>query len=278
MSTKVHILNTGQSDCLLIESEGHLLMIDGGEDSDYPKNKPWLNYKGYEHKVISYLIDNFSDEEGKVVIDMIVATHSHSDHIGVIDSVILDSRVKVKSLYTKPYCSDSINLFEKKAWDNKEVYSQMISAALSKKVKILSPEMKPFYLFGSCEISFYNRQVVPTVIGVGRGENTNSIVIRAVDKDSKNSALFMGDLNDRYFYERSIFKLLSWFGTIKVLKVGHHGHFGSTPRKFIKSLSPEISIVCGSKRFSSSIIDKRLRKYSNVVYYTSDFGDIVIDL
>lgn len=40
MNNFIHFLNTGSSDCIIVESNGHFAMIDAGEDSDYPANKP----------------------------------------------------------------------------------------------------------------------------------------------------------------------------------------------------------------------------------------------
>ena len=40
MSNAIHFLNTGSSDCIIIESNGHFAMVDAGEDTEYPANKP----------------------------------------------------------------------------------------------------------------------------------------------------------------------------------------------------------------------------------------------
>lgn len=48
-------LNTGYSDCIILQSGTHFAMIDAGEDTDYPPNKPALKYPGYEKEVVEYL-------------------------------------------------------------------------------------------------------------------------------------------------------------------------------------------------------------------------------
>ena len=55
---KIHFLNTGHSDCIILESQGKFAMIDAAEDNDYPANKPFLNLKGYEDVVVDYLVKN----------------------------------------------------------------------------------------------------------------------------------------------------------------------------------------------------------------------------
>ena len=52
---RIHFLNTGSSDAILIESNGHFALVDAGEDSDYPQDRPNLAYTGYEQVVLQYL-------------------------------------------------------------------------------------------------------------------------------------------------------------------------------------------------------------------------------
>ena len=42
-SDKIHFLDTGHSDCIILESDGRFAMIDAAEDSDFPADKPHLN-------------------------------------------------------------------------------------------------------------------------------------------------------------------------------------------------------------------------------------------
>ncbi len=53
MSSAIHFLNTGNSDCIILESDGHFAMIDAAEDNDYPADKPNLNLRGYEKEVLN---------------------------------------------------------------------------------------------------------------------------------------------------------------------------------------------------------------------------------
>ena len=64
MSHAIHFLNTGHSDCILLESDGHFALIDAGEDTDFPADKPHLRYPGYEKEVCEYLQTHCADENG----------------------------------------------------------------------------------------------------------------------------------------------------------------------------------------------------------------------
>lgn len=276
MSTELHVLNTGQSDCIILQSEGHLAMIDAGEDSDYPKEKPWLNYKGYEDKIVNYLFNNFKREDGKVYIDFIVATHSHSDHIGGFDTIINNPNIIVKKAYVKSYHGSDTNLFERTFWDNSEVYKQLIQS-INQKGIFVKQRYDVGDLLGTCRIRFYNYQYTKPKF-LKRGENTNSIVVSIRETITGTRLLLMSDLNYRYKFERKILKQLSRY-PVDVLKVGHHGHIGSTPAKFLEKISPTISIVCGSQEKASKFVNWKLQKYSKYVKYTSGrLGDDLLIL
>ena len=100
----IHFLNTGASDCIILESDGHFAMVDAAEDTEYPPDKPALKYRGYEEEICAYLHKNCSDENGIVTLDFVLGTHAHSDHIGGFDTVIHDDRVVVKKSVFETVC------------------------------------------------------------------------------------------------------------------------------------------------------------------------------
>lgn len=128
MLGNIHFLNTGHSDCIILESNGKIAMIDSAEDTDYPVDKPHLSLKGYEDIVVKYLLDHFKGDDNKVHIEFVLGTHAHSDHIGGFDTVINHPDIIVKTAYLKPYREENICLYERKRWDNVEVYTQMLDA------------------------------------------------------------------------------------------------------------------------------------------------------
>lgn len=66
----VHFIDVGQGDSILIESDGHYMLVDAGDNSK-------------ETIVINYL-----KKQGVKKLDFIIGTHPHSDHIGGMDTVI----------------------------------------------------------------------------------------------------------------------------------------------------------------------------------------------
>lgn len=67
---KVHFIDVGEGDSILIETDGKYMLIDAGENDK-------------SQVVISYL-DNLGIEK----LDYVIATHPHSDHIGGMADVI----------------------------------------------------------------------------------------------------------------------------------------------------------------------------------------------
>ncbi|MGL4875640.1 MAG: ComEC/Rec2 family competence protein [Clostridium sp.] len=66
---KIHFINTGNSDAILIQGEKTLL-IDGGENND-------------EELVVDYI-----KKQNINTLDYVIATHPHADHIGGLDNVV----------------------------------------------------------------------------------------------------------------------------------------------------------------------------------------------
>ncbi|MGN1318546.1 MAG: stalk domain-containing protein, partial [Lachnospirales bacterium] len=73
---KVHFVDVGQGDCIVITDNEHCMVIDAGEE-------------GNENKVVNYI-----KSLDISTIDYVVATHPHSDHIGSLDGVVNSFNIK----------------------------------------------------------------------------------------------------------------------------------------------------------------------------------------
>lgn len=67
---KIHFIDTGNSDAILIQQDGHAALIDGGDNDD-------------ETLVVEYI-----EKLGIKSLDYVFATHPDADHIGGLDAVI----------------------------------------------------------------------------------------------------------------------------------------------------------------------------------------------
>ena len=271
MSNFIHFLNTGSSDCIIIESNGHFAMVDAGEDSDYPANKPHLNYPGYEEEVCNYLLKNCASSDGTVTLDFVVGTHAHSDHIGGFDTVINHPKINVKTAYLKPYNEKDIFIYERLSWDNTEVYEQMKNALIENNVEIVEDFDELKTTLGDFKLTFYNGKYKKRLVKYG--ENVNSVVTLLECNGFRS--LLAGDLNNKDFDEH---RLARKIGNVDILKVGHHGYPFSSSRKWLKTLSPKYSVVCNfEKKIYPHIKHRLVDEIGTKLFCTADLNGVKFD-
>ena len=98
---KIHFLNTANSDCIILESNGKFALIDSGEGNNNPRRK--TEYKGYEAEVINYIKALASDKKGNVTFDFALGTHIHYDHIGNFEAIFSDEKITAHKVYLKEF-------------------------------------------------------------------------------------------------------------------------------------------------------------------------------
>lgn len=76
-------------------------MIDAGENTDNPRKFPELELPGFEQDALAYLRRHAADETGKLHLDFVLGTHSHSNRLGSFDTIISDPDVTVGRAYLK---------------------------------------------------------------------------------------------------------------------------------------------------------------------------------
>lgn len=230
---RIHFLNTGNSDCILLESDGKFALIDAGEGSRNPRKS--VAYQGHEQTVINYLKSIAPDSEGTVHLEFILGTHAHYDHIGSFEAVISDSSVEIQTAYFKEFDREIAKDYEVESWHVNDVYSSTIAALRAKEVKVESniPEKMTF---GGFELEFYNTKTPPEL--KGEGENAASVGVKVTK--GKKTAFLAADITKSCGLEEL---LGDDIGDIDLLKAGHHGYFGSSSASFLKKLTPEIIIV-----------------------------------
>ena len=274
MNGRIHFLSTGPSDCIIIESNGKFAMVDSGEDTEYPPNKPLCKLQGFEEQVCEYLLKNCADENGSVTLEFVLGTHCHSDHIGGFDTVINHPNITVKKAYLKPYHEEGINSFERTQWDNLEVYTQMRDALNKNNVPIVTEFDETIEKLGDLNIKFYNGKYEKHHFKTG--ENTNSVV--TLVEDGVSRVLLAGDMNfHRYGKEKSIGKKV---GKVDLLKVGHHCYEGSSSPSWLKSLKPNYAVITNSKKKADSNVLRRIKKYGSTenIYLTVDSNGVIAEM
>ncbi len=235
-----YFFDVGQGDSTLFIFQGKTILIDAGEiDSG--------------DRVVS-------DVRSRNVtrIDLLVATHPHSDHIGGMQEVIeafpvgrvLDTGLPHASS-TYEHFLDSVE--EKHIPYQVAVQGQTIEIDPALKVVVLSPPEEP----------------------PGNDLNDNSVVLRI--SYGTIDFLMTGDLNTAG--EEALLRT-GYPLDAEILKVGHHGSSSSTSPSFLSRVHPEIAIIsvgAGNPygHPHAETLD-RLKRYGVTVFRTDLDGTISV--
>lgn len=265
---RIHFLNTANSDAILIESNGMFALVDAGEGNNNPRRK--TEYKGYENEVINYIKKVCKTEDGTAYLDFILGTHCHYDHIGSFGALISDTEIGIGKAYFKEFNYAAVKDYETEKWKIDEIYNQIIALLNSRSVPVISNLPTEPFEFGDFTLQFYNT-VTPDELA-GEGENASSVGIK-VSKAGK-SAFLAADITSSTGLEDMV---ADDVGDIDLLKIGHHGYFGSSSRGFLSVLKPEIAIVTNQLGKVYPNIKWNLTMFAKVPFYaTYDNNGIIV--
>lgn len=236
---KVHFLNVGQADSILVQfPNGQNMLVDAGNNDDGPA-------------VVSYL-----KSKGVSRIDYLVATHPHEDHIGGMDNVIR--------------AFDIGQVYMPRATTTTKTFEDVLLAVKEKGLKISTARAGVTVLDqGSLKVNF----VAPC--GSDYEDLNNWSAVTRIQYGS-TSFLLAGDAEAQSEEEMlaSGANLKA-----DVLKVGHHGSSSSTSPAFLKAVAPKYAIISvGAGNDYGHPHKETLAKLANAgirVYRTDRDGTVV---
>jgi competence protein ComEC len=241
---KIYYLDVGQGDAaLVVTPSGQQILIDGGPS-------------GAVINKLSGIIP-FYDKS----LDIVIASHKHSDHISGLMSVLeryeVENIVDTKAEYNTP---------EVKKWNDLKLLEDS---------KIIEPIASNYIdLGGGVRMVFlYPEKSLDSLSS--KNANNDSIVLLLEYKNFK--ALFPGDAELKQ--ENAILNKKINIDA-DILKVGHHGSNTSTSLSWLGAVSPQVAVIeVGAKNtygHPTKTILSRLEN-NNVKYYRTDTdGDIDI--
>ena len=234
---KVSYIDVGQADSILIQTPGGKnVLIDAGNNGDATT-------------IVAYLkAQNISR------LEYVIATHSHEDHIGSMDTVI--------------NTFDIGQVVMLKESSNTQTFRDVITAIANK-------GLKPIEAKAGVKLDLDSEIYAPNSSGYD-DTNDYSAVLRLVY--GKNSFLFTGDAETQS--ESEMLRLGSQL-KVDVLKVGHHGSKTSSTAAFLKLVAPKYAVISVGKGNSyghpTGEAWEDLAVLGATIYRTDESGTIVCE-
>ena len=241
---EVVFLDVGQGDSAFIRTvSGRTVLIDGGGNSN-----PDLDSGVGELTVVPFLLDS-----GAAYLDVVIATHAHSDHTQGLEDVmemLTVRRLIIPSLDDETCFDGLLELAEKKGIPVTRCASGMvINLDRQTDMFVLNPEE-------------YCRADEDSL-------NNTSLVLRLCYRNT--SVLFMADAENEV-EEKLINSAFARCLDSDVIKVGHHGSATSTGKAFLEAVDPVAAVISTGKNNFGHPSEKvlRLLESKGIRYFRTD--------
>jgi competence protein ComEC len=237
-TAEIHAFDVGEGLALLVDSGQTEIIIDGG-------------YKQYGEPFAEY-IRPYVDGD----IELVIATHSHADHVGGLTTIYNEYQVN-KTIYGDKGTSGQFKAFWEAA--NNEPDSSVINDE-------------------DMTIDFDEGLSVTTIETVDDDSNTNNNSVISLLDIGGVKALVTGDAEDKI--ER---KLAGAIGDVDIYFVGHHGSETSNTQSLLEEIRPDICIISSegpAKQYENPnrYVMERLLAFTPDIFATYMSGNIVVTI
>ena len=270
LSLRITFVDVGHGDCILIQTPD-----DQNDTNDIYRGLTILIDAG-EENVGEDVVVPFLKRLGIDTIDMVIATHAHSDHMAGLIPVIQSFPIKI--ITQSGYKKDA------------EFYQKFVKAAKDEPNCKYYPKIIPDLEPKEGDLLNWGKELEVTVLNSNpkvneETVNNSSIVIKIAY--GKVSVLLMGDAEGKNrsdspktikYVEKH---LADKYGDIlesTVLKIAHHGSETSTTLPFLDKVKPKYAIIsAGNKKFDTTVLPDetfvaRLEQ-NGIKIFRTDFDD-----
>ncbi len=242
-----YIIDVSQGDSILLTSpSGKTMLIDAGESDSFEA------------------IDDLLKSQDITKLDVVVATHPHSDHIGGMAKVI--KAYEIGAFYISP-----------KAHTTK-TYERMLDALEEKNVATY-----PAY-GGADSYIKWDDDVTVRILSPIKGEDyddLNDFSVILCCTYGNTGIMLTGDA-ETHAESLALSKLPLGLFNATAIKMGHHGSSTSSSEAFIKAVSPDIALISVGEGNDYGHPHKEtldLLAKLNIPYYrTDECGTIIVGM
>lgn len=248
----IEFLNVGFGECIIVRNDKYTIVIDGGDNLSVVYDK-----SPYRIKLLTYL-----QRKGVSVIDLLIMTHPHRDHIGSLKEVVQNLKIKeVWYALEIPIDNDKIDVCkDNNMYEALELYKDIIRQLKQQgtTLKMLSKEYN--YSFSDINIKVFPT-ILENILSVKRNisllysENEKRKCLEILEEIDKNLNSCSLVLMIEYHETKILFTsdiLISYWDFIKekkqlkanILKMPHHGDRMNVSAKFLEWVNPEHIIIC----------------------------------
>lgn len=251
------LIVTGCNKSYGLENNNKKIIVDfidvGQGDAIYvrfPNNESMLIDAGESYK--ADIVVDYLKKKGVDVIDYLIGTHPHTDHIGGFSDILNNFEV--------------LNIYMPKVSSNSKTFEELLLNIKSKNLKVKSARNGVNILKeDDLDVSF----IGPVNSEYTDLNNYSSVVkIKYLD----NSFLFMGDAE--IISEKEITADLD----ADVIKVGHHGSDSSSSQEFVEKVKPKYAVIMvgvdNIYDHPSDVVVNRYEKLGSKVLRTDLNGNI----
>lgn len=240
----VCFIDVGQGDCELIRVGDVNILIDSGDTNCENEVIGFLEYSGVTH------------------LDIVIATHPHTDHYGAMYRVVDSFDV---GLFLMPELPENMIPYG-------TTYERLLTVIDNDNIPIRYASAGERFIIGEdCYLDilspvYYNHK------------DMNDFSITAKFVHGENTFLFTGDLQE--FSELDLIESGADIDA-DVLKLGHHGSAGASCKEFLEAVTPTVAVIEASEynsyRHPRVEVLERLRDVGCVTSYsTANNGNVVI--